>query len=247
MQRKRELRALVMRLLTVAVLALISAALIYMYNYLTTTKRLSVKHIRISGVTRTSPKDVERLLVDLKTQNILQAQLQDYEKRLRKLPRVKDADLKRIFPSSILCSITERKPVALVFANRFLEIDEEGMILTKDEITSKLDLPIITGIPNEHLQEGTICKDKHLQEALEALRICKELGGNFVEDISEIKAEGIRIVSIKDGSVIVLGNSDFEKRLRKYFLLRETIERNETSTRIIDLRFDDQIVLRSAF
>ncbi|MBI4720408.1 MAG: hypothetical protein HY770_04140 [Chitinivibrionia bacterium] len=165
------------------------------------------------------------------------------------LPRIKDADLKTDFPSTIVCSITEREPVALVFANRFIEVDEEGMVLPEDAISSKLDLPIITGIPGELLKQGTICADKRLKEALRALHACKQLGGNFTEDISEIKAgpHGVSIVSLRDGCIVVLGDSEFEKRLKKFFLLRDTIEKNDIVTKVIDLRFDDQIVLRSTF
>ena len=45
--------------------------------------------------------------------------------------------------------------------------------------------------------------------------------------------------------VLLLGRSDIERRLRKYFLLKNSIVENNHSARLIDLRFDDQIVLRN--
>ncbi len=248
-QRNKEMRALGMRLFALVLLGCFSVGLLYAYNFVTTTKRLAIKTVRVEGITRTNTGDIERMLFDLKGQNIVKAPLQNYETRLRMLPRIKNADLKAEFPSTITCAITEREPVALVFANRFIEIDEEGMVLAEDAISSKLDLPIITGIPGEVLKQGTICTNKYLKEALRALHACKTLGGSFTEDISEIKAgpNGVSIVSLREGCIVILGNTEFEKRLGKFFLLRDTIEKNDIATKVIDLRFDDQIVLRSTF
>jgi cell division septal protein FtsQ len=243
------MRALGMRLVALVALGFISVGLLYAYDFVTTTKKLAITAVQVNGITRTNPADIERMLLDLKGQNIFRAPLESYERRLRMLPRIKDADLKVMFPSTIVCSITEREPVALVFANRFIEVDEEGMVLTEDAISSKLDLPIITGIPGDVLNQGAICKNVYLAEALRALQACKLLGGSFTGDISEIKAgpNGVSIVSLREGCIVMLGNAEFEKRLKKFFLLRDTIEKNDIETKVIDLRFEDQIVLRSTF
>lgn len=248
-QRNEEMRALGLRLLTLVVLGFVSIAFLYLYNFMTTTTRLAIKNIKIDGITRTSTEDIERLLHDLEGQNIFQAPLKSYSNRLRMIPRIKEANMRMVFPSTVACTITEREPVALVFTKRFIEIDEEGMVLNEDAISSKLDLPIITGIAQDALREGYICSDLYLRNALSALRTCKKYGGSFVDDISEIKTGegGVSIVSLQGGCVVVLGDTDFEKRLKKFFLLRDTIEKNEIATKVIDLRFDDQIVLRSAF
>lgn len=248
-QRNQEMRALGIRLLTLVILGFVSIAFLYVYNFMTTTTKLAIKNIRIDGITRTSTEDIERLLHDLEGQNIFQAPLETYGNRLRMIPRVKEASLKMVFPSTVACSVVEREPVALVFSKRFVEVDEEGMVLNGDAMSSKLDLPIITGVSDDALKEGHICTDLYLRNALEALRICKTGGGSFIDNISEIKTgkNGVSIVSLQDGCVVVLGDVDFGKRLKKFFLLRHTIEKNEITTRVIDLRFDDQIVLRSAF
>jgi hypothetical protein len=41
-----------------------------------------------------------------------------------------------------------------------------------------------------------------------------------------------------------VGDADFENRLRKFFLLRDELARREPPSRLIDLRFDNQVVLR---
>jgi hypothetical protein len=44
--------------------------------------------------------------------------------------------------------------------------------------------------------------------------------------------------------VLLLGDAEYEKRLRKFFLLREELARREGPSRLIDLRFENQVVLR---
>jgi len=248
-QRKNELKALLKRIITLLVLGVLLLASLYLYDYITTTKRLAVRDIRVEGLTRTNPGEIEKMLSDLKGQNIFQAPLDDYGRRLRMLPRVAEANLKMVLPHTVVCTIEERKPVALVLTNKFMEVDCEGMLLKEDELTSNLDLPIITGLVARDMAEGRISSNPNLQSALKSLSLCKMYDGRFASQISEIKtgSRGVSIVSLKEGAVVMLGDSDFENRLKKYFMLKDTIERNESATKLIDLRFDDQIVLRSSF
>ena len=85
-----------------------------------------------------------------------------------------------------------------------------------------------------------------LRRALDALRLCREHGGSFAASISEIRvgSDGVSIRSLDDGPVLVLGEGDYERRLRKYFMLKETIGERDGNARRIDLRFEDQVVLR---
>jgi cell division protein FtsQ len=146
----------------------------------------------------------------------------------------------------VICSFTEREPIALVYSNKFMEIDEEGMIMNPDDLTDLLDLPIITGLNVDQIKEGRICENERLLGALKTLAVCKRFGGRFADNISELRIDdnGISIVSLREGVVLLVGSTEFENRLRKYFLLRNTIARKNDLARLVDLRFDDQIVLR---
>jgi cell division protein FtsQ len=232
--------------MTLGVLLLAS---MYLYDYLTTTEKLAVREIRVEGARRTGSEKIEQVLSDLKGQNMFKAPLAEYEKRLSMLPRVKQAKLKRVFPSRVICRVTEREPVALVFTNHFMEVDAEGMIMEQDELTPRLDLPIITGLADDDIPRNRMSSNEYLQNALRALELSKKLGGDFADDISEIRTgpEGVKIISISKGSVVLLGSGRLERRLRKFFLLKDTIENEESTAKLIDLRFDDQVVLRSSF
>jgi cell division protein FtsQ len=217
------------------------------YNYLTTSEKFAVRTVEVRGLTRVEPAAVERLVADIRGQNILLAPLEKYSERFSGHPRIRAAVFKKILPNKVICTVEEREPVALVYAGGFHEVDEEGMILTADELTDYLDLPIVTGVAQKSVKEGTYCRDPQLANALKVLAICKRHGGSFANDISELRVgdAGISVVSLKEDLVLLLGESEFEGRLRKFFLIRGTLAKKDEPSKLIDLRFDDQVVLRS--
>ena len=244
--KRNAVRSMVRRIFAVALLGVMILTSMYAYNFLTTAEAFNVKTVELSGIMRVEPDETARMLEDLKGQNILLAPLDAYEERLKMHPRIKRVTLRRVLPDKIKCSVEEREPVAVVYVDRFLEVDDSGMIMADDEYTPMLDLPIITGLDKEALATGKISEDKGLQGALEALRLCKCLGNGFASDISELRIShsGVTIRSLKDDRVLVLGEVDFENRLKKYFLLKQTLEDRDQTAQLIDLRFEDQVVLR---
>lgn len=241
------MRVLVVRLVTSASLGVLIVACFHAYNFLTTTDKLAVTDVEVQGLSRLESADVESLVSEIRGQNILLVGLEDYGARFAKHPRIKNAELRKVLPNKVVCTVTEREPVALVYTGEFLEVDDEGMIMKADGLSEMLDLPIFSGLDANAVKEGQRCKDSRLAGMLKILDLCKHYGGQFADGISELRAGsgGISIVSLESGVVLLLGDSEFEGRLRKFFMMQSTIAQREESTKLIDLRFEDQIVLRS--
>jgi cell division septal protein FtsQ len=246
-QRKEALRAMLIRLTTCAVLGTLIAGCFYAYDFLTTTDRLAISQVDYRGLNRLDRAEIDRMLADIEGQNILLVPLENYAARFAQHPRIRNADFRKVLPNRLICSFTEREPVALVYSSRFLEVDRDGMIMSPDDVTGLLDLPIITGLDAKAIEVGKPCEDRRIAWALNTLAICKRYGGRFADDISELKVgvNGISIVSLKEGVVLLLGSSEFESRLKRYFMMESTIAQQDEAARLIDLRFDDQIVLRN--
>ncbi len=245
-QRRKALKAVFRRLLTSAGLGVMIVASLHFYNFLTTNEKLAIANVEFRGLSRVDTAEIARLVADLEGQNILLVPLEQYSARFSGHPRVRRADLKRVLPNRVVCVIEEREPVALVFAGNFYEVDVEGMIMPPDDLTDLLDLPIITGLNGETVRAGKPCSDPRLLEALAALGVCKKYGGRFAENISELRLgkAGISVVSLKEDMVLLLGEEQVENRLKKFFVLRNQISEKDLGARFVDLRFDDQIVLR---
>jgi cell division protein FtsQ len=220
---------------------------LYLYDYLTTSEAFNVAEVELRGVTRIEDAALRRMLSDLEGQNLFLAPLDDLEKRLEMHPRIEKVDMRRVIPDHIVCDVTEREPVALVFTDRFLEVDRHGMIMADDAYTPLLDLPIITGVSADDVRAGRICEAENVRSALEVLRVVHELGGEFAGTISELHVGrgGVVVRSLENDRVLVLGDGDYENRLRKYFVLHDELAR-ETTRRVVDLRFQDQVVLRGS-
>jgi cell division protein FtsQ len=245
-QKKNAIKAAARRIFTVLIIGILIVASMYVYNFLTTSESFAIHEVGFRGMSRVEASEIEGLLSDIKGQNILLVSLDSYVDRIEMHPRVERVTMNRVLPDKVTCSVEEREPVALIFTDQFLEVDRHGMVMGRDEFSAILDLPIITGLQTGHLEEGKISSDPRLRSALDVLKLCKRYGGGFAEDISELRvsAAGLSIRSLENDCVLLLGQSDHEKRLRKYFMLKETFAENEPSARLIDLRFDDQVVLR---
>ncbi len=245
-QKKKALQAAVKRILTVLFISVLIVASMYAYGFVTTSESFAIHEVEFKGMSRVDTSEIEELLADLLGQNILLVSLEAYEDRIKMHPRVERVSMTRVLPDKVACTVKEREPVALIFTDQFPEVDRHGMVMADDEYTAILDLPIITGLAKNAIEVGKINNDKRLRGALRALALCKSLGGDFVEDISELRvsSSGVNIRSLERNCVLLLGEADYANRLKKYFLLKETLAEKESDVGIIDLRFDDQVVLR---
>jgi cell division septal protein FtsQ len=231
----------------VFIVGVLIVASMYMYNYVTTANRFAIEKVELAGLSRVDSASLQRLVGDLRGQNILLAPLDVVEARLEAHPRIASVECRRVLPNRVVYSITEREPVALVYTDRFFEIDAAGMVMPGDGYTGLLDLPTITGVQRDDVRAGRVCEDPMVRGALEALRVCRDLGAEFAGNISELRAtqSGISIRSLRDDCVLLIGNGDYERRLRKFFMLKDELARREETGKLIDLRFENQVVLRS--
>lgn len=240
-------RSILHRLGRPTLLLLLIFASLYLVDFLRRTDLLAVREIVVEG-TSTQKSEVEDYLADLRDRNLLSAPLPLYEERLRMLPRIKRVRIRKVLPHRIVCQVDERRPVALVFAGSFFEVDDEGMVMPSDSLTHLLDLPVVTGVPPVDIKPGKICSNERLQRALEALRVSTLYGGEIASPIwqVEVDSKGVAIFCGEERLVILLGEGRYEEKLKKLFLLQDTIVRKREGRKVIDLRFQGQVVLRNS-
>jgi cell division septal protein FtsQ len=240
------IRARARRVIAVFIVGILIVASMYLYNYATTSSRFAVDRVELTGLSRVEAAEIEPLVADLAGQNLFLAPVEVVESRLEAHPRIARVSSRRVLPNRLTCDVVEREPVALLFTDRFFEIDGEGMVMPGDEFTPMLDLPTITGVSPRSVRAGRLCEDPRVRGALEALVVCRTLGGKFADEISEVRATaaGLSIRSLTDDCELLVGDTEFEKRLRKFFLLREALSDRSHATGLIDLRFENQVVLR---
>lgn len=175
----------------------------------------------------------------LKKRGLYFLNLDELSLKLLKIPSISEIKIKKIFPNEIRIYVKNKEPFAYLISGRMYLIDDEGKIIeesTKGE--EKKFLPFLyieEGLNNSVLQRG--------------LKILKEII-NYKEEYLKLKlvrynfSEDIFFIELKDATLLVNGEN-IEEELFKYIKHKKDIEQiNGDSNGILDLRFNNQIILK---
>jgi cell division protein FtsQ len=163
---------------------------------------------------------------------------------------IKDAVVKRDLPSTIRIMVQERSPIAIVNRGDILYLDDEGVVLPHSISKETFDLPILSGVPAESpLKSGTTIKLVDVQEALTILAAAKLVSKELYHLISEVRLRngGDLVLYAAEGGVpIIMGRGDIAcKLVRLEAFWNEVVrERGPQALQYVDLRYEDQVVVR---
>lgn len=171
-----------------------------------------------------------------------------YEARLRNHDLVRDARVSRRLPRSLVAEVEERRPVALLPTPTLLPVADDGGMLSLDPLPPDLDLPILR--PGGWESADTADRD----ELPPTRRVTRELE-RLERELPEL-AEGISEVSWSRGGALAVRladppvtlhlpvESDASRLSEALLVLREALARDDTPPEGVDLRFEDQVVVR---
>lgn len=159
-------------------------------------------------------------------------------------PAVGTVTFRRRLPHKLDCYLREREPVALINLEKMAEVDEDGVVIPAGVRSMEIDLPVITGLNKEDVEQDS--GREGINKALEVLDLLKEFGFSPAEQLSEIHIDGGEIVLIwmDSGTVVRVGRDGFEERIRKFRAVYPTLRERGGLPNQIDLRFDRQVVVR---
>lgn len=143
----------------------------------------NVRNIQIVGRSEISQQEVVKLSGIVLDSNIFKLDLKAGKEKISLLPAVKDVELTRKFPSTIIISITERQAVAfLQLDNSFIELDNEGVYIRTGEINKK-NIPVVTGFTVDKVKPGQKVNNEKIPIVMEVL---DKLPKDLVNKLSEI-------------------------------------------------------------
>lgn len=209
---------------------------------LLTSPLFEVKEITIVG-NRHLAEDVVRRYEKRLLKNIFRLQLKKVQQDLAREPYVKEVFLRRELPDHVYLEIRERRPFArLRTAKGALLIDREGRILGTVHGKRVSSLPLLRVKTKENPSP------KVLGSALRLLETIENFGYPAPAEIGEIELtpnRGMILHPVGGGFEIYCGTEDF---LQKLVLLKRVVEdlaEREWKVKTIDLRFKDQVVVRT--
>ena len=149
-----------------------------------------IKNIEVEGNTYYTKSEIISL-ADAKTGNniIFDAEIKQMEENLEKNPFFKIIEIKRKLPSTIVISVEERQQMAAIqFGDKYIVIDDEGVILRMTEVEPKLTL--LTGLTISKMDVGEPLEAEEKENLSMVLRMLKTMqdGNLYFKKIDASKA-----------------------------------------------------------
>jgi hypothetical protein len=228
-------------LLIIALVAELSYMGFYGVKALTMSHWFTIHSVQISGTKRTTPDEIQKLVLSKQT-NALMMDLTKIKLQLENHPWIESAVIWRELPATIRVHITERKPAALVLAGNLYLVDSRGrMIDAFRQEPEYATLPVITGIPD-------ISNEAGIRKGLEFVVALSHDPG-LLKQVSEIHYdENSTILYLKGMTFGLLVSKDgILPMVKKFMMYSDFVRRNFGNVTLLDLRYQEQIVLKDAY
>jgi cell division septal protein FtsQ len=211
---------------------------------------LKVTDIRVEGNEIVGDEEVLRLAGIKDGDSLFKVDLFKAQERIQKNLFVKSVSAKREVPNCIVLSIVERVPIVAAVVDRVHFLDNQGFILPPAAPGGITDLPIITGkLDKSQFTPGNQVGSTSIREAVGIATVAREISDELYHRISEIHIDGSKSLvfyTAEYGVPVVFGHGDIDNKLLKFdaFWKGFVIYRGSHELRYIDLRFEDQVVVR---
>jgi cell division protein FtsQ len=209
---------------------------------------LTVSTITVEGVVRMSEGLVQEELAGLIGRPMFDVNLDEWRDRVRQLPWVQDASIRRLLPGTVAVTVTERQPMAIGRSGDSLNvIDRRGIIIDAFGPTySDLDLPIIDGLA--YSEESEVDPAAQAKAAL-AVRLLADLQRvpELAARVSQVDVSDLRnaVVVLKgDTTQLLIGNDRFAERIQSYLDLAPTLREGVPDADTVDLRYGQRVFVR---
>jgi cell division protein FtsQ len=189
----------------------------------------------------------------LKTANLttgdgmFKVDLQDLSQNLKKLSWVDQVFIERRLPSSILISIRERKPVALLDNGDLYGVDKDGRILSPSDALLNQDLPLISGVSFGADALGTTQTAQILKPALDFFSFMAKKDDVLAHDVSEVnlsEPESLKVTFI-NGTQVTFNTTVSDTDLKRMALVLGDLNEKGKKASTMDFRYRDMAFVRT--
>lgn len=197
-----------------------------------------VKNIVITGNNHLEEDEIKDAISAIEKKGLLRSSLRDAERRLRTLPWIKKAYLRKQFPDTLIIRIEETVPKAILNLNGIPSLmDGEGKVLEKIREEETPFLPIIKGINPEEGREA-------LMEALSLIDALSQEGIIPDKGFIEITSKPYGLSMNMDGEVFKVGYGRYAEKLRQWKELEGELRKRGIAIEYVDLRFPDRVIVK---
>ncbi|KUK48807.1 MAG: Polypeptide-transport-associated domain protein FtsQ-type [Actinobacteria bacterium 66_15] len=154
--------------------ALVAAALVVVVGSwvaLLDSPSFTIEEIRVEGISELSEQEVVAIAAVDEDATLLNIDADGVIERLRQVPWVAEADIVRLFPSTLLISVEERERFAMVDAGvTFWSVDRAGRVLGESIPDTSTSLPVIRDVVQFEPVAGEVTGSEAVKNALAVLK-----------------------------------------------------------------------------
>jgi cell division protein FtsQ len=210
------------------------------YLYLINCDDFAVKKTEIACRQEFVGRDIRELLDASKLRNLLLLDIGLLRDRIEAHRWVKEARLRKVFPSTLKIEITEREPAAVLKAGEsYLLVDRDGVWL--EPLAAREDSPLPLFV------DSASFADDYREKLSLAWKCLDDLTPDERREVDALDLSEPRNVSLYlrgQTTRLILGDEHFSERLSFIRSCRETMEAQNGPAEYIDLRFDDRIIFK---
>jgi len=235
-----------------AVLAIVHAG----YRALLDAPYFQLKEIRISGVSPSLKSELRQLVQEIvgPDANTLSLDIRRLRERIREHPRLKSVTAEISYPSTILIAAVERTPAAIVSADGFYLVSQDGVVIERLRPADlrTYDLPYLTGVPPEKIEIGKRIASAGVSRALDMLELLKKRNPDLYSRFSEVNVSQDPIsrtdnvtARLRGGMEVRFGEANPVEKLPllDFFIqLQQRAGADPFNMAYVDLRVPNQIV-----
>lgn len=207
------------------------------------SRLMTIKHLVVIGISNITDSQVKQAIGIKEGSSILYPSSKILYERLKKIPWIKDAVIRKDLNGTLTVYIKESTPVAIaLYEKKAYLIDNEGRVLEdfSEKINNvKIFLPVLRDI-DPFKNKETLVAAIELINFLSSKNMISSnddivLTGSNPDDLS------LYVNQIK----LIFGKGDLETKLAKYSLIVEEIRKRGLRVQYIDLRFPEKVVVKT--
>jgi hypothetical protein len=219
------------------------------WNFLISTPRFQIQNVSFKGNNILSDEQILEWLGSIKGKNLITIDLVKLSQRLSENTWIQSASIRRSFPQGLEFKLTERVPYARIKKEQIYLVDSYGAILSPEKPEYR-HLPLII-MQDEHQwkEENSFLKGK-LLHSLKTMHYFNKLSffeNNPLDAAELIGHSRVLFLTRNRDMQIQMSMDRLEEGRKNFLLILEIIEEESPKIQIIDLSFEDQVVIKNRF
>ena len=180
-------------------------------------------------------------------ENMYKLDLKGAAKRVAKMGWVDKVFLERRLPRTLVISIRERKPVAILDSFSLYGLDREGRVLPTSPSLADEDLPLVSGVEVYADAVGTTRLAERVKDGLDFLIFLGKKDRTLARDVSEVclSEDSTLKVTFLDGVEVKFGPVVTELELKRMAAVLGDLGAKGQRAAAMDFRYRDSVFVKT--